>query len=231
MRRCVGARRGGFTLIELLVVIAIIAILAAMLLPALSKAREKARQASCSANLKQIGLGLIMYADDNKERLPGSWIDVGGAGYNAAPSYTWRRLAHPYIGDRNVHFCPSGTATNTWDPTASSDWGTSSYGGNRVHWSGGSPTDAMSGIPLSILAYPSETVLIAERASAADQAPAYQANSHDFNWPLYDASVGPTRHGGGANFTWGDGHVQWHKAQNIGCNTFGGADRCSWSVE
>src|ERR1051325_686193 len=62
--------RGGFTLIELLVVIAIIAILAAMLLPALAKSKETAKRAVCKSNMRQIALGVIMYANDNRENYP-----------------------------------------------------------------------------------------------------------------------------------------------------------------
>jgi len=101
MRRRLGLR--GFTLIELLVVIAIIAILAAILFPVFAKARENARRASRASNLKQIGLGMMQYTQDNDETYMGR--DMG--------SWSWRACINPYVKSTGLFSCPSNSDKNT----------------------------------------------------------------------------------------------------------------------
>ncbi|MEE9259983.1 MAG: DUF1559 domain-containing protein, partial [Candidatus Scalindua sediminis] len=87
----------GFTLIELLIVIAIIGILAGILLPALSRVRESGRRTHCTSNLRQIGLGLIMYLNENNETFP-----TGATAMTA-----FNKLYPDYISERKVFMCPS----------------------------------------------------------------------------------------------------------------------------
>lgn len=106
--------RSGFTLIELLVVIAIIAILAAILFPVFGRARENGRRASCQSNLKQMGLGLMQYAQDNNERVPVACADIGPAGDGttdgqcvAGRDVVWMSAIQPYVKSTEIFTCPS----------------------------------------------------------------------------------------------------------------------------
>lgn len=173
----------GFTLIELLVVIAIIGILAGILLPVLSRARESARRTQCMSNIKQIGMGLIMYANENSETFPSDTAYSG-----ASPAMRGLNLLFDtYVSDNKFFNCPSDTtvtdATNA-GMSPSTSGGTEaftstqcSYGYDRSH----TPADA------------ADVALLADRPPATPSAIASSANHN----------------GRGQNVVYVDGHVEF----------------------
>jgi prepilin-type processing-associated H-X9-DG protein/prepilin-type N-terminal cleavage/methylation domain-containing protein len=222
--------RRRFTLIELLVVIAIIAILAAMLLPALAKAREKARQISCTNNVKQLMLSFILYKDDNK----GTWpryqmCEVAGwqtvPNWNAPPhgnpshgAMTWEAVIYPYSNNRGIYQCPSWPESSCdLNYTGSCGLDFSDYGYNATSL-GGNPTRSCAAgqgdATDSMLTKPSNTVAITDSVW-----PGGASN----NWGAMGVGS-PTgnvsdRHNTGCNIGFCDGHADWMKLLQLAGNS------------
>ncbi|MFQ6133020.1 MAG: DUF1559 domain-containing protein [Armatimonadota bacterium] len=226
----------GFTLIELLVVIAIIAILAAILFPVFAKAREKARQASCSSNLKQLVMACVMYSIDWNENFPyahdqqycqwnDSPLDYDHKGCGGGHPM-WGPCIEPYIRNRPLFNCPS--AITNWRPPRAGEYGVAyvyneemagpRYGNPRR------PPKSGDG-KISGIQEPAGKVLIWEmgRTTRTMQTKDFNDGPNDFphnwnDWPgIYprngDWTSGPIRgaHMDGRNHGFCDGHVKYLK--------------------
>ncbi|MBI4027605.1 MAG: substrate-binding domain-containing protein [Verrucomicrobia bacterium] len=211
----------GFTLIELLVVIAIISILAALLSPALSKAREQARGITCINNLKQIGVAFAIYAGENEGWIPPPLRT------SESPN-VWMVKLFPYAGASSYAW---PTRNNIWKcsawrvPAGMDDW---YYGMNyRLPQFLGGFGDNERFVQLSQIANPALMMLAADSthyATAGDypNSPTYNGASYR----VWEADVQPsigtidrTRHRGGANLLFADGHSEWRQAAKIPTNS------------
>jgi prepilin-type N-terminal cleavage/methylation domain-containing protein/prepilin-type processing-associated H-X9-DG protein len=211
-------KQRAFTLIELLVVIAIIAILAAILFPVFAQAREKARQASCLSNMKQIGVAVGMYNQDND----GVYIPQNGLG---ATTLRWPILVDTYIKNRQVYVCPSRPDI-TCDGTSLQNNGYCGYGLNYWVNSWYYPDSTDAGI-----IRPAETIYIAETGAQGEGNPSdgsyivypsFYRENYPANAP-YGKNVAANkqtarlanRHGGGLNVLWCDHHAKWIKREPL----------------
>jgi prepilin-type N-terminal cleavage/methylation domain-containing protein/prepilin-type processing-associated H-X9-DG protein len=207
---------GAFTLIELLVVIAIIGILAAMLLPSLATAKESARRIACLNGVRQLGMSLTMYADDNQGEFPHRGFPL------------WMDRLQTYYQNLNILRCPSDIEQPTLKitPNMAASEAPRSYvinGFSDYFEATLEPTNYIAyqnygyyhGLKPSVIKYPTETITFGEKlfTSGHVHMDFFQGNGNDID------ELDQTRHGagkntlgGGSNFAFADGSARMLKS-------------------
>jgi prepilin-type N-terminal cleavage/methylation domain-containing protein len=204
-------QRRGFTLIELLVVIAIIGILASMLLPVFAQARESARRAVCTSNLRQIGMALQMYATDHSERVP----SPGASGRE------WAAQVLPYIGSTQIFVCPSDTRSAGEPTIGGTGQAPLSYGWNSLFISQnthGSVSPDGGPLSLNSVSMPTETIMAFDylNTNAPDEAQV-TLPAHLDTGAANDTRV-RAKHLEGFMALFADGHIKFRKGGSTKVN-------------
>jgi len=224
--------RGGFTLIELLVVIAIIAILAAILFPVFSQAREKARQAQCLSNSRNIAFASAQYTQDYDEKFPKHETPCGADG-NWAWTWAnpdWYMKLDPYLRNWQVYDCPSLSRNWTWKSSCFLTWETPPWTPKIVDYGF---SEAIFGQPdqfhLSQIRRPANAVIGGESTNTYFNPWAQTREGIQVRWAFargwqnlveiqcgcpatilqYDRVERLTPHLGGTQGFFADGHAKW----------------------
>lgn len=215
--------RRGFTLIELLVVIAIIAILAAILFPVFARARENARRASCQSNLKQIGLGVMQYVQDYDEKYP---ITANQTGFYGGLDWgLWMVNVFPYVKSTQIFACPSSSSssftTYTNSPSGTLTFPALGHYGVNEYVIPGTAYVNSSGFSAAGINAVSRLVMAGDCTGPVTSNTMWRIINANNTSTIWYSVGGPaderySRHLGGSNILFADGHVKSYSQGQMG---------------